>query len=298
MASNETIAAVVVTYQPKEEVVQNLCRLSEQVRDIFVVDNGSGDQSRKVLEEIEAMPGIRLLRNPGNLGIASALNRGIRAALQTEAAWIATFDQDSSVTDHYFQRLLKVYKLCPRSSLVGMVVPMGWSARVTRILQYFTPVWSFVLTANTSGCLIRRDVFAKAGFHDEDLFIDFVDIEFCLKLKQHGCRILKAMEVSLNHELGSPRTRTVSGVTVAFRDHTPWRYYYMTRNRFLLYRRYWRVSLLWIAADVFWFFYGSAQLCLEPQRRQKLAAIREGFKDALRGWSGRHPLYPPQSGSS
>jgi hypothetical protein len=67
----------------------------------------------------------------------------------------------------------------------------------------------------------------------------------------------------------------------------------MMRNRLLMYRRFFTVSPLWICADIGWFFYGMAQLCIEPDRWKKIQAMRSGFFDALRNRSGRHPQFPP-----
>jgi rhamnosyltransferase len=288
-----SIAAVVVTYHPGPVVLDNVRRLSEQVDQIFVVDNGSAGASLQVVEALENTPGVQVIRNSTNLGIATALNLGIRAALQTGAEWIANFDQDSSVTDNYFNDLFRAYEMCPQAKCVGMIVPRGWSEAVTKVIRLITPTWGFVLQANTSGSLIKREVFESVGFYDDDFFIDFVDIDFCLRLKKHGFRVLKAMQVELHHELGSKQTRNLLGFKISFRDHTSWRYYYMMRNRLFVHRRYYAVSPLWVCADIGWFFYGSAQLCLEHDRRKKLKAMCAGLRDALRGRTGRHPLFPP-----
>ena len=288
-----TIAAVVVTYHPGPVVVENVRRLTEQVDRIFVVDNGSSGASAQVVEAVEKLPGVQVIRNASNLGIGTALNIGIREALQTGAEWIATFDQDSSVTKDYFKDLLNVYDICPQSKSVGMLVPRGWSEAITKILRTVTPVWGFVLGANTSGSLIKSEAIRLVGFYDGDLFIDFVDMDYCLRLKKHGFKILKAMQVVLNHELGSKQTRHVLGFKISFRDHTAWRYYYMMRNRLLLYRRFASIAPVWICADTAWFFYGMAQLCIEPNRGKKIHAMWDGFCDALRNRSGRHPQFPP-----
>jgi rhamnosyltransferase len=131
------------------------------------------------------------------------------------------------------------------------------------------------------------------GFYDDDLFIDFVDMDYCLRMKKKNFKILKAMRVVLHHELGSKQTRNILGLKISFRDHTPWRYYYMMRNRLLLYRRFFAVAPVWIFADLAWFFYGMAQFCLEDDRGEKMNAMLDGFADAMRGRTGRHPQYPP-----
>jgi rhamnosyltransferase len=114
-------------------------------------------------------------------------------------------------------------------------------------------------------------------------------------MKQKGFKILKAMCVALHHELGSKQTRNILGLKISFRDHTAWRYYYMMRNRLLLYHRFFAVAPMWVCADIAWFFYGMAQFCLEDDRGKKMNAMVDGFADATRGRTGRHPQYPPPS---
>src|ERR1700693_2517996 len=103
-----SIAAVVVTYHPGPVVLDNMRRLSEQIDQIFVVDNGSAGVSKEVVAALDKLPAVQILRNASNLGIASALNIGIKQAIESGAEWIAMFDQDSSVTENYFKDLLGV----------------------------------------------------------------------------------------------------------------------------------------------------------------------------------------------
>jgi rhamnosyltransferase len=288
-----TIAAVVVTYHPGAVVLENIRILSRQVGRIIVVDNGSSGASVEVIDALQKISGVQLLRNASNLGIAAALNIGIREALLTGPEWIATFDQDSSVTENYFQDLFYAYEMCPEAKFVGMLVPRGWSATLAKVMQIGTPVWAFVMGGNSSGSLIKSEVIRLIGLYDADLFIDFVDMDYCLRMKRKGFKVLKAMRVVLHHELGSKQTRNLLGLKISFRDHTPWRYYYIMRNRLLLYQRFFPVAPLWICADTAWFFYGLAQLCIENDRVKKIHAMWDGFKDAMRGRVGRHPEYPP-----
>lgn len=287
------ISAVVVTYRPDARVLENVRRLSAQITGIFVVDNGSGGDSARVVEAIGNLPGVQLIRNSANLGIASALNIGIRQALQGGAQWVAMFDQDSAVPVDFFKNLFRAYALCPEPQKVGMVTPRGWSKTIAKVFHPGQPVWGYALDANSSGSVIKREVFDVAGFYDDGMFIDLVDMDFCLRIQKHGFKILKALTVVLEHELGSKQTVNFLGLKVSFHEHTYWRYYYMMRNRLLLHRRFFFVFPGWAVYDFGWFCYGSAKLFFENDRRRKLRALWKGLMDGLRGKSGRHPEFPP-----
>ena len=291
------ISAVVVTYRPDGTLLENLRRITSQVPTVIVVDNGSDGSSAKIVEAAGGLAGIQLVRNGVNLGIAAALNIGIRHALRMHPQWVAMFDQDSSIPDHFFEELLCACHGCPTAEKVGMIAPGKWSAdKAFRSKQANPeePLFSFVPAAITSGSLIRAEMFGPVGFYDEALFIDYVDADFCLRMQKSGFKVLSATRVVLEHELGTKQTRNLLGYRLSFRIHTAWRYYYNIRNRLLLYRRYLTSFPRWVLRDAAWLVLELGRItCLETGRGPKLQAVIRGLKDGLCGRTGRHPDYPP-----
>jgi rhamnosyltransferase len=288
-----SISAVVVTYQPDATMLDNLLKLSEQIMNIIVVDNASNGVSAKWVESAGKLPGITLIRNNSNLGIATALNIGIRHALQTGQQWVATFDQDTLIPPRCFEQLFEVYELCPARQSVGMVVPGNWSWSELNHASVTKPTWSFVRTALNSGSLIKTKIFESTGLYDDELFLDYVDVEFCLRLQKKGFKILNATSVVLRHELGIKQTRNLLGFQLSFRIHAAWRYYYIMRNRVVLYRRYFSTFPLWALQDIKGLLWEMGRIIfLENGRRQKLHAVFQGVRDGLRNKTGRHPNFP------
>ena len=54
----------------------------------------------------------------------------------------------------------------------------------------------------SSGSLIRLDVFDKVGLMLEELFIDFVDIEWGMRAKKNGYICYIANNVLMKHSIG------------------------------------------------------------------------------------------------
>ncbi|MEI8291479.1 MAG: glycosyltransferase family 2 protein [Verrucomicrobiota bacterium] len=290
------ISAVVVTYQPEIGVLDNLRRLLTQVSLVIVVDNGSDGESAKVVAAAGKLAGVQLICNESNLGIATALNLGIRRALQSGWSWVATFDQDSAIPESYFERLLQAHEMCSQAQSVGMIVPGGWTepGAAEGKSAPTPPTSAFVQAAVNSGSLIRADVFLTTGFYDDALFIDYVDADFCLRLQKCGFKILSVTGVVLEHELGVKQTRNLLGHNLSFRIHAVWRYYYIVRNRLLCYRRHGITFPGWTLHDAGWLLLELGRIiCLEDGRRQKLRAVLQGLCDGLRGRTGRHPQFPP-----
>ena len=290
------ISAVVVTYQPDALVLENLRRLLRQVPAVIVVDNGSVGESAKVVEAAGNLAGVELIRNGSNLGIATALNVGIRQALRAGCQWVATFDQDSSISDGYFEELFRAYHACPAPEKVGMVVPGKCSPQAAApapVTVSVDSLFSYTPAAITSGSLTKAGVFPAAGMYDEGLFIDFVDVDFCLQLRKNGFKILKAKRAVLNHELGTKETRNLLGLKISFRSHSTWRHYYMMRNRILLYRRYFTVFPMWVCCEAGLICYDFTKIiCLEDKTAVRLRTVCKGIGDGLRGITGRHADFP------
>jgi len=61
--------------------------------------------------------------------------------------------------------------------------------------------------------MVRREVLQKVGLFDEELVLGSDDLEFCLRLRSNGYRLLIARDVFVHHEGGSSFA-TVSKETV------------------------------------------------------------------------------------
>ncbi len=285
------IAAVVVTYQPSEEVAENVRRLRAQTPDVVVVDNGSGPAAGRVLAEWGRRPGIHVIRNTENLGIAAALNQGIRYAIKKGAQWIATFDQDSTVPDGFFEGMLSACDAFPQARQVALVSPVHCYREdevTSPPSMACDPVHTVIPVAMTSGSVIRAAAFCVVGFYDEALFIDYVDFDFCLRLRAAGYQLLRANCVRLQHQLGSPELHSMLGMRISIKSHTAWRRYYIMRNRVLMYRRYGLRFPGWCMHDLGWLLLDLGKIVVfERQKIAKLRHVITGISHGLTGRTGR-----------
>ena len=89
------VCAIVVTYHPDRDIADRLERILAQVDATFVVDNGSSDAELRMLRDAAAGRAVTLLCNHENLGVATALNVGVRRALADGFTWALLLDQDT-----------------------------------------------------------------------------------------------------------------------------------------------------------------------------------------------------------
>jgi len=287
-----TVFAVVVTYNPDDKLADRLQALREQVHGLLVVDNGSNNA--EAVHSMALQAGCSVVLNLENLGIAEALNQGARAAIQFGAEWLATFDQDSQVAPEAIAQLLAASATLPQLDRVA-ILAMSHRDRGTgrdyhragEILKE-TEQWRSVRTTITSGSLVRVSVFPQVGFFDTRLFIDTVDLEFCLRCRSQGLMVMENRVVILAHSMGNSTTRVVFGFPLVLTGHSPLRRYYITRNQLEMCRRFAGADLRW-ALGAFWdLTSGSAiTLLLETERRAKLYAMLSGLGDFMLRRFGR-----------
>ncbi|TEB40741.1 glycosyltransferase family 2 protein, partial [Flavobacterium circumlabens] len=72
----------------------------------------------------------------------------------------------------------------------------------------------------TSGNIVNLKIHEKIGGFEEKLFIDYVDIEYCLKLKKEGYSIANLPNVLLQHELGDSKRTSFLFVKAIVTNHS------------------------------------------------------------------------------
>jgi len=196
------ICAVMVVYNPDSTLEENIRALLPEVANLIVVDNASEPSSRSVIATLAAACNFEVIWNKENAGLAAALNTGIRRALLgKDYAWIATFDQDSRVSAGFAKSMLAAYLACPFRDQVALIAPRHVlaSPRGEEQAPVDDALFKEVTVTLQSGSLFSRLALTDVGLFDESFFIDYVDFEFCLRLRKRGLRILSTPRALLVH---------------------------------------------------------------------------------------------------
>jgi rhamnosyltransferase len=280
------VCAVVVTYNPKPSFLENVAALSEQVDRIVVVDNGSSRETQVHLAGLESRLGCKVIRNRQNLGIAAALNIGVRYATEAGFDWVATFDQDSRVSDGFISLMLETYRRAPHPEKIAIVAPAYVDRETGAPCKAARASDGSLLSAWSSGSMMPVSAIRSVGAFDESLFIDRVDTDFCLRARRKGALILQSSAV-LFHSLGRTTYHRLFGRNFEMTNHSAGRRYYITRNRLRLLGRYW-MDRQWARRECWEILTENiAVLLVEDHKWQKLRAIIRGAVDALRGKTGK-----------
>ncbi len=319
--ASPTVATVIVTFNPDEGALARLLHaLAPQVDFGVIVDNGS--KNAKVVAGLADRFGLEIQNHQTNLGIAAAQNRGITRVLDRGADFVLLSDQDSVPDEGMVANLLRTYQAetTPNPFFPGaqIALPGFQSETVAPVaavgpvpadgrgvagegLVYSFTTWGakrryipgegetmevpFVLA---SGCLIPREALLDVGPMNEGLFIDHVDLAWCMRAGAMGYRILVSGSAHLTHALGEEKVTLPWGRQV--HAQSPFRNYFMVRNTLLLQRApfmplAWKLGYLSYLTKYLG-FYALAGL-KEPARLRQLGA---GVRDGLLGRTGPRPL--------
>lgn len=253
-ADVRNVVAVVPTFRPDETLIERLDALSAQVNTVIVVDDGSPLDSREILDRVEPA-GYQLVRSTQNRGIAAALNTGVRLALERNADFVLTMDQDSALPADYVAACLRAFALADPATRLGVVCSDRINGEPSIPERYTAEGLGIVREAIQSGFLISAECLRECGLFDERLFIDCVDTEFCLRIAERGYSIAVGPGTDITHSLGERAPLRPFGVPirrngqqVSYQYHGPVRRYFIARNNVDLFLRYLRLKPRWVVS--------------------------------------------------
>jgi rhamnosyltransferase len=246
--AGEAIAAVIVAFNPDTDFGQRVNVVLPQVARVIIVDNAS---LIPVRETLAGAPYDRMdiIENLQNMGIATGLNQGVRRAAQLGFAWVLTLDQDTDVDATMVSDLWSILSHCPVRDSIGIVGSNGRTKYSGRVYIDCTGQASDFIerkTLATSGSLMSLRAYEHVGPFRDDFFIDGVDLEYCLRLRRYGFKVLISCKPLMTHVGGKGEEHCLLGRPVIVLKHPPWRYYYLLRNLTQISRSYVKQEPGWV----------------------------------------------------
>jgi GT2 family glycosyltransferase len=295
------VVLLILTWNRRDDVlrcVASLPRLGYPNLLPVVIDNASRDDTVAALRARH--PGLELIEQARNLGYAGGNNAGIRWALERGADYVQLINSDTEVTPGLTGELVRVAESDPRIAVVGcrnllMEDPARlWGAYSTLTYGPFLvrsegagaadgPAWQVVRDVDAvigNGYLWRRSALERIGLLDESLFGYHEDVDWCVRARRAGDRVVYAGTAAIIHRGGSS---SAPGHTRVF----PARYF-LGRNAMRFVRRYagpaerLRFAVLCGAALA-----GRAGRALVRGDRAGLEAERAYLRGLMDGWRER-----------
>lgn len=251
--------------------------LAEQARQVFVVDNDSSDDSLVHLSNSISDARVVVIRNGKNLGFSVACNIGTQAS---SANAVLFLNPDSVLVEGSFRRMMGVLESDPSIGMVGGLLcnpdgseqPGGRRVFSTPRRAFMTafglshlgnwfpslfsgfllhteplPLAPAPVEAISGACmLVKREALTDVGPWDEGYFLHCEDLDWCMRFRQHGWKILFVPDAPVVHEKGAcSKSRPVF---VEWHKH---------RGMARFYRKFFRerypLGLMWLVYVGIWF---------------------------------------------
>ena len=278
----DKVAGIVVLYEPTREVLRNIQSYIMQVKQLFIVDNSENADSQ-IVEKIKKINNAEYIGLNENIGIAAALNIGAKRAIEGGYEYLLTMDQDSYASPHMVLKLLDVFS---HHSMVGISAAFPVNKLFTK-LPTDDKIHKIDVVI-TSGNLINLKAYSKVGSFLNKLFIDYVDFEFCFRLRSKGYNIFINNAAILSHSVGELKKWRLFGISYYSTNHPPIRLYYRTRNRFYVRNLYYKEFTSFFMHDLWTFTKEIIKIILvESNKLEKLKMIIGGYKDYQRNIFGK-----------
>ncbi|GJB81353.1 MULTISPECIES: glycosyltransferase family 2 protein [Pseudomonas] len=283
------VSILVTTYNPcLVDLVGNIKSYLHQAKHIVLVDN-SDDVARQ--HEVSALavvyPNVVIKSLSRNLGIAAAQNIGLQEAKALGSEFVIEMDQDSKLPPDYVSKLMRRFsEITEKGIKVGGVGPLAVRKGSDEVYDGFTRSGGAIEVEYTlsSGFLMRFDAIDVVGPKNEDLFIDFVDWEWCWRSRERGYRIFIDTTLEISHMLGDGHKK-ILGQSIGM--PSPIRHYYQFRNFIYLLGK----SFVPVKWKLKYSAIMLAKLCLIPlvfdRKMKRLSYATTGIKDAIRGAWGK-----------
>lgn len=300
LESPVTLAAVVVVFGQARLQPGTLESLCDAAGAVLVVDNNPAPDAH-LAAQLARQRKITLLHNANRGGLAGAYNLALDT-LQRNAADIGithvTFvDQDSNVgslrqftADPAVDALLRRPDVAAASpayrdrttGLRGRYIELGrW--RLVHLPRQFDGLRlvAFVINSMT---VWRLQALQHIGPFNEDLAIDHVDTEYCLRARQQRLGIWVHGNHEFLHAIGQRRRYRLLGRELQAGGHSPPRRHMIGRNTMLLARRWCLREPAFAGLCLMRLVYEAAGILMaEDDKPAKLRALIGGAFEGLLG---------------
>jgi GT2 family glycosyltransferase len=239
-----TVSIIVLNYNSRDDTLaclRSLEHLTYLYVEVIVVDNGSTDGTVEAVRE--QFPDVTLMPTGANLGFTGGNNVAIRYALNKGADYIMLLNNDTIVAPDMIDRMLNALERDPSLGVVGPLIyyydqpevvwsaggSIDWQRGMTRMAGIGEEdKGQFGENARAvdfvSGCalLARRAVWERVGLLDDQFFMYYEEIEWCVRVNRAGFKIAHVPTAMIWHK-----------ISIEARAASPHTFYYMTRNRLL-----------------------------------------------------------------
>jgi GT2 family glycosyltransferase len=227
------VSVVIVTWNSQDFIRQCLDSIlatsGQSGTEVIVVDNGSSDQTAKMVREL--YPQVDLIENETNRGYAQANNQGIE---QAQGRYVLLLNPDTQLLDN---SLSSMYELMEGNPQIGALGPRllnrdrSTQASCREFPDFSILIWEFTglsrlfprskifgkwrmgyfdfdqpreVDQPMGSCLVfRKETLEQVGSFDENFSMFFNDVDLCYRIKNAGWKIYFHPDARVIHHKGA-----------------------------------------------------------------------------------------------
>ena len=227
--------------------LNDTCALIETIpfnenMEVIVVDNASKNQEAEIITQ--QFPQIKVIKSNQNLGFAGGNNLGIKAA---QGKYLFLINNDTVFKNFNIQPLINRLKSSPNIGIVCPKIRFTWANNPIQFAGY-TPLSSITIRnraigfeeedkgqydsphqtpyAHGAAMMLKREIIDKVGLMPECYFLYYEELDWSMRFTRAGYQIWYEPKCTIYHKESQSTGQ-----------NSPFRTYYLTRNRLLLVRR-------------------------------------------------------------
>ncbi|MDD5192077.1 MAG: glycosyltransferase family 2 protein [Candidatus Nanoarchaeia archaeon] len=200
------VSLILPTYNSSkfiEECLESIKKQTFKDYELIIIDDCSTDNTLEILDRL----GYKYRANKENLGYTKNSNKGIKIS---KGEFICILDHDIVYDKNYLKEIMDLFKSSEKIGMVACksyyykeknkirVVDLKINLLTSKLkvigrdeidIGQFDHLREINATSGGNG-IIRKEVFNDIGLFCEDYFIYYVDIDFCLRMKEKGYKII------------------------------------------------------------------------------------------------------------
>lgn len=239
------VSVITVNYNQSAvtlEFLKSLSKISYPNVEVIVVDNASPNDNPELISE--NYPSVQLIKSNVNLGFAGGNNLGIRAS---KGDYLMFINNDTEVPKGFLEPLVKLLQKDERIGMVSPKIKFHWNKELIQYAGY-SKMNSYTIrnssigyhqkdsekynrleetnAAHGAAMMVPRRVIEKVGMMTEIYFLYYEEHDWSEMIKRAGYSIFYQPESYIFHK-----------ESVSTGKDSPFKTYYLTRNRIVFARR-------------------------------------------------------------
>jgi GT2 family glycosyltransferase len=225
---------------------------------IIVVDNGSVDGSVGLIEKY--YPRVELIKHSKNKGFAGGINPGFKRAIDMQAKYVATFNNDAVADRDWLKSLAEHLDMNDNVGIATCKLLVADGKKLDSTGEAYT-YWGLpyprgrgesdinkydnqtdIFAASGGASLYRVATLGKIGLFDEDFFAYYEDVDLSFRAQLAGWHVHYVAEAVAYHQIGGTSKKlkgfttyqTMKNLPLLLQKNVPRRYLFRIGWRFTL----------------------------------------------------------------